>query len=73
MKFNFGSYMGQEGEGVKLKTQIHLVPTLRMNGAVLHSRICFHDMHRDGFKFYFVLGPIWSLGYVSQIEHHWFF
>jgi len=47
---------GKSGRGAKLTIHVHLVPKLRMNGAILlRPSICLQRVDREDFTFYLYL------------------
>jgi hypothetical protein len=46
----FNGYWEYSGQGMKLTTQVHLVPTLGVSGVVQPlSSICIHGVHKNNF------------------------
>jgi hypothetical protein len=60
-------YRGQSGLDVKLTTHLHLVPRLRLRGAVPSLLLCDFVKHRDNFTFT-LLPKCWASSF--QLSSH---
>jgi hypothetical protein len=75
----WGSFTeGWSGQGVKLRTYLHLIQRLRMNGAYLHSPICLLVvvLIQRSYNFSFVYAECLhsvSFYHLHKIQHQWDF
>jgi hypothetical protein len=71
-----GTFPDAKWLDMKLTIRPHLLPRLRMNGAITHCLLCLHILHRENFTFrmmtFWILRPVRIICLFPRFLRNWF-